>query len=252
MIDSHVHLTNEQYKEDLNELLNKVKEEGLKTALVIGCDQEEINNTITLLKEEEWLYGALGYHPCEFEKVTDEMLEELEQQLDSKGVIALGEIGLDYHWYPDNKEEQKELFIKQLEIARKKDLPVIIHARESLDDVYDILKDYSDLRLVVHSFSGNYEEAKKFLDLGFYLGITGPITFKNGENQKDVARNIDLDRLLIETDGPFLTPVPFRGKRNEPQYVYYVAEEIAKQRGISIEEVVERTTNNFKRLFLGE
>ena len=249
MIDSHVHLTNEQYKEDLNELFNKAKEEGLKTALVIGCDQEEINYTITLLKEEEWLYGALGYHPCEFKKVTDEMLEELEQQLDSKGIIALGEIGLDYHWYPDNKEEQKELFIKQLEIARKKDLPVIIHARESLDDVYDILKNYRDLRLVVHSFSGNYEEAKKFLDLGFYLGITGPITFKNGENQKDVARNIDLDRLLIETDGPFLTPVPFRGKRNDSSNVRYVAQKIADVKGMTLEKVADVTYENANRIF---
>lgn len=252
MIDSHVHLTNEAYRDDLDTVLDVAKQEGLETALVIGCDQEEIINTISLLKEKDYLYGAIGYHPCEFEKVTDEMLQELESQLDEPNVVALGEIGIDYHWYPDNKEEQRELFIKQLEIARNKNLPVVIHARESLDDVYDVLKGYSDLKLVVHSFSGDYNDAKRFLDLGFYLGITGPITFKNGENQKDVAKNIDLSRLLIETDGPYLTPVPFRGKRNEPQYVYYVAQEIANLRGISVEEVIEETTKNFKKLFLGE
>lgn len=252
MIDSHVHLTNEVYRDDLDTVLDVAKQEGLETALVIGCDREEIINTISLLKEKDYLYGAIGYHPCEFEKVTDEMLQELESQLDEPNVVALGEIGIDYHWYPDNKEEQRELFIKQLEIARKKNLPVVIHARESLDDVYDVLKGYSDLKLVVHSFSGDYNDAKRFLDLGFYLGITGPITFKNGENQKDVAKNIDLSRLLIETDGPYLTPVPFRGKRNEPQYVYYVAQEIANLRGISVEEVIEETTKNFKKLFLGE
>lgn len=166
--------------------------------------------------------------------------------------MAIGEIGLDYYWYPDNKEEQEVLLRKQLDIAKALNLPIVIHAREALDDTYNVLNDYPGLTGTIHSFSGNGEEALKFIELGFVVGLTGPITFKNGDNQKDVAKKVPLDKLLIETDGPYLTPVPHRGKRNRPEYIYYVAQEIANQKGISVEEVLAATTSNFKRVFLGE
>lgn len=251
MIDSHIHITDKQYNDDREELLNQAHQEGLETMMVIGCDKKEIQNTINFVKNSKY-YGAIGFHPVEWENVTDADLEMLKTQLDSENIVCLGEIGLDYHWFPDKPKEQSELFIKQLQIAKDKDIPISIHARDALNETYDILKKFPGLRGVIHSFSGTGEEALKFVELGFKIGLTGPITFKNGESQKDVARCVSLNDLLIETDGPYLTPVPHRGKRNAPQYVKYVAEEIARQKNITAKEVIEQTTLNFKQLFLGE
>lgn len=252
MIDTHIHITDKQYNEDRDEVLTTAKNEGVETFMAIGCDKQEITKTLTFVKSHPEFYAAIGYHPIEFDNVTDQDLRTLYEQLQEDNVVAIGEIGLDYHWYPDNKEEQEVLLRKQLDIAKALNLPVVIHAREALDDIYNVLKDYPGLTGTIHSFSGNGEEALKFIDLGFVVGLTGPITFKNGDNQKDVAKKVPLDKLLIETDGPYLTPVPYRGKRNRPEYIYYVAQEIANQKEITVEEVLESTTSNFKRVFLGE
>lgn len=252
MIDTHIHITDKQYNEDRDEVLTTAKNEGVETFMAIGCDKQEITNTLVFIKSHPEFYAAIGYHPIEFENVTDDDLRTLYEQLQEDNVVAIGEIGLDYYWYPDNKEEQEVLLRKQLDIAKALNLPIVIHAREALDDTYKVLKDYPGLTGTIHSFSGNGEEALKFIELGFVVGLTGPITFKNGDNQKDVAKKVPLDKLLIETDGPYLTPVPYRGKRNRPEYIYYVAQEIANQKGITVEEVLEATTSNFKRVFLGE
>ncbi len=251
MIDSHIHFTDKAYDNKQEAILTEAQALGLETMMLIGCDYEEIKKTISFLQEHDNLYGAIGYHPIEFNNVTNENLEELFYLLDKKNIVALGEIGLDYYWYPNDKEPQKELFKKQLEIADKKNIPVVIHARDALDDTYEILKEYPNVSGVIHSFSGTSEEAQKFVDLGYLIGLTGPITFKNGINQKDVAKNIALDKLLIETDGPYLTPVPYRGKINMPQYIYYVAKEIAQQKGIDVDTVLKTTTKNYKAKFLG-
>lgn len=252
MIDTHIHITDKQYNEDRDEVLTTAKNEGVETFMAIGCDKQEITNTLKFIKSHPEFYAAIGYHPIEFENVTDYDLRILYEQLQEDNVVAIGEIGLDYYWYPDNKEEQEVLLRKQLDIAKALNLPIVIHAREALHDTYNVLKDYPGLTGTIHSFSGNGEEALKFIELGFVVGLTGPITFKNGDNQKDVAKKVPLDKLLIETDGPYLTPVPHRGKRNRPEYIYYVAQEIANQKGITVEEVLEATTSNFKRVFLGE
>lgn len=252
MIDTHIHITDKQYNEDRDEVLTTAKNEGVETFMAIGCDKQEIANTLAFVTSHPEFYAAIGYHPIEFENVTDDDLRTLYDQLQEDNVVAIGEIGLDYHWYPDNKEEQEVLLRKQLDIAKALNMPIVIHAREALDDTYNVLKDYPGLTGTIHSFSGNGEEALKFIELGYVVGLTGPITFKNGENQKDVAKKVPLDKLLIETDGPYLTPVPHRGKRNRPEYIFYVADEIANQKGITVEEVLEATTNNFKRVFLGE
>lgn len=252
MIDTHIHITDKQYNEDRDEVLTTAKNEGVETFMAIGCDKQEITNTLVFIKSHPEFYAAIGYHPIEFKNVTDDDLRTLYEQLQEDNVVAIGEIGLDYYWYPDNKEEQEVLLRKQLDIAKALNLPIVIHAREALDDTYKVLKDYPGLTGTIHSFSGNGEEALKFIELGFVVGLTGPITFKNGDNQKDVAKKVPLDKLLIETDGPYLTPVPHRGKRNRPEYIYYVAQEIANQKGITVEEVLEATTSNFKRVFLGE
>lgn len=252
MIDTHIHITDKQYNEDRDEVLITAKNEGVETFMAIGCDKQEITNTLSFIKSHPEFYAAIGYHPIEFKNVTDDDLRTLYEQLQEDNVVAIGEIGLDYYWYPDNKEEQEVLLRKQLDIAKALNLPIVIHAREALDDTYNVLKDYPGLTGTIHSFSGNGEEALKFIELGFVVGLTGPITFKNGDNQKDVAKKVPLDKLLIETDGPYLTPVPHRGKRNRPEYIYYVAQEIANQKGITVEEVLEATTSNFKRVFLGE
>lgn len=252
MIDSHIHITDKQYKSDLDEVLINAKKHGVTTFMAIGCDQQEISNTLDFIKKHPQYVAAIGYHPIEFANVTDDMLRQLYEQLQTPNVVAIGEIGLDYHWYPDNQEEQKKLLRKQLQIAQALDKPIVIHAREALNDVYAILQEFPGLTGTIHSFSGDAQEAQKFIDLGYVVGLTGPITFKNGQNQKDVAKNVSLSKLLIETDGPYLTPVPFRGKRNLPEYIYYVAEEIAKQKEISTEVVIEQTTQNFNRIFLGD
>lgn len=252
MIDTHIHITDKQYNEDRDEVLTTAKNEGVETFMAIGCDKQEVTNTLSFIKSHPEFYAAIGYHPIEFENVTDDDLKTLYEQLQEDNVVAIGEIGLDYYWYPDNKDEQEVLLRKQLDIAKALNLPIVIHAREALDDTYKVLKDYPGLTGTIHSFSGNGEEALKFIELGFVVGLTGPITFKNGDNQKDVAKKVPLDKLLIETDGPYLTPVPHRGKRNRPEYIYYVAQEIANQKGITVEEVLATTTSNFKRVFLGE
>ena len=252
MIDTHIHITDKQYNEDRDEVLTTAKNKGVETFMAIGCDKQEITNTLEFVKSHPEFYAAIGYHPIEFGSVTDDDLRTLYEQLQEENVVAIGEIGLDYHWYPENKEEQEVLLRKQLDIAKALNLPIVIHAREALEDTYNVLKDYPGITGTIHSFSGNCEEALKFIELGFVVGLTGPITFKNGDNQKDVAKKVPLDKLLIETDGPYLTPVPHRGKRNRPEYIYYVAQEIANQKGITVEEVLEATTSNFKRVFLGE
>ena len=251
MIDSHIHLANKQY-DNPEKIINEMIERDLEGMMVIGCDEDEIKNVLNLVRSKEKVWAAIGYHPIEYKNVTQEMLDKLEEQLSYENVIALGEIGLDYHWFPAKPIEQSDLFEKQIKIAQKLDLPIVIHSRDALEETYTILKKYAPLKGVIHSFSGNASDAKKFIDLGLLIGITGPITFKNEYNKKEVAREIDLEYLLIETDGPYLTPVPFRGKINQPEYVKYVAQEIANQKNIDVNTVILETTKNFKKIFLGE
>lgn len=242
LIDMHVHLTHERYKEDLEQVIKSDIEAGVKKVLLIGCDKEEIQKCIKLKgKYPDYIYLAFGFHPVEVSKLDEESLIWLEEVIKkTEDVIAIGEIGLDYYWYPEEKEIQKKYFKKQIELAKKLNKPIIIHSRDSYDDCYDVLSEENYFEGIMHSFADNYEMARKFIEKGMYISISGPVTFKNGHNQKDVIKNININKLFIETDGPFLTPAPFRGKRNESKYLKYIVSEIAIIKELE-EEEVEKT-----------
>ncbi|MFV0288055.1 MAG: TatD family hydrolase [Mycoplasmatales bacterium] len=250
LIDAHIHLTHEKY-DKIEEVISEAKAKGMKKIIVIGCDEQEIKKSLKLVKEHQgFLYLAIGFHPVDIENLTEEKLlwvEELCQT--NEQIVAVGEIGLDYHWYPEQKEQQKYWFKKQINLARKLNKPIIIHARESYDDCYEILQEENYFYGVMHSFADDYTSAKRFLDKGMYLSISGPLTFKNGHNQKEVIKNMDLNRLLVETDGPYLTPVPFRGKVNYPWYVQYILEEIALIKEMPYQEVVNLVETNTYQIF---
>lgn len=253
LIDAHIHLTNEQYQEDLADIIKQCQKEGVQKLIVIGCDFEEIKASISLAKQyKDYIYLALGYHPVQKEEITTLMLDNLEKELEhNPNVVALGEIGLDYYHEPNNKENQKELFRKQIQIAKKHNKPIVIHARESYDDCYEILREEDYFHGIMHSFADDYQSAQRFLEKGMYLSISGPVTFKNGYNQKEVIKNMPLDRLLIETDGPYLTPVPYRGKRNHPVYLKYILEEIAELRSESIDNIQTQIIKNTETILKG-
>lgn len=249
MIDTHIHFTENKY-ENLNLIIENSKNKGVKKCMLIACEKSDFEKAIQIKSENfEFFWTSFGYHPIHAAEVSDDDFEELEKVLYDQKADAVGEIGLDYHWYPEQKEIQKKIFKKQMKIAEKLKLPVIIHAREALEDTLEIIKEFPNVNGVMHSFAGNSKEAMEFIDEGYIIGISGPITFKNGINQKDVAKNISLDNIVVETDGPYLTPVPFRGKTNLPEYVEYIISEIALQKKISYETVLKSTTENAYKLF---
>lgn len=251
IIETHIHLNHKQY-DDIDEVISRAKEAGITHMLDIGCEPHSIELSIAISKKYDNIKSSIGLHPVDVSMRTDELIANIKQlAIDEPNVIAIGEIGLDYHWYPEQKEEQKQLLHEQMQIAAELNLPVVIHSRDAYEDCYQILSQYPTVTGVIHSFSDNYEMAKKFIDLGYYIGIGGPVTFKNGHNQKEVVKNIDLSRLVIETDGPYLTPTPHRGKRNEPAYLTFILEEIASLRGEEVEKVGETIYNNSLRLFKG-
>jgi len=249
MIDSHCHLDFEDFDNDRDNIIKTALEAGV-FKIINPCSNYQSNlKVVELSKRYDNYYFSVGLHPDEVSKLNGNELNEIEKLISNEKCVAIGEIGLDYH-YPDfDKQKQKELFIAQLELAKKYNKPVIIHNRDSVSDIYDILKDYN-LKGVIHCYSENVEWAQKFLDLGFYISFTGIITFKNVNPELlEVVKFVPIDRILIETDAPFLTPVPFRGKLNKPEYVEYVALEIANLKGITFGEVVKATDVNCKKLF---
>jgi len=200
-----------------------------------------------LLGKYSWMYGAIGIHPESADTYTEEDLKYVEEHINDPKVVAVGEIGLDYYWTKENKDKQKELFEYQLALAERVNKPVIIHSREATQDTIDILKKYK-VTGVIHSFSGSYETACIYIKMGYLLGINGVITFKNC-NLKDVVEKLDLGNIVLETDSPYLTPVPYRGKRNDPSHVWEIAEYIANLKGVSVEELSKETNGNIARFF---
>ena len=246
-IDTHCHLSKDDY-EDINEVIENAKLANVKYLIISGCDKKSIKESIEIAKKYDNIFLALGYHPSETNITTESDLVELERIIkENNKVVAVGEIGLDYHWDKDNKDAQKDLFKRQIEIAKRVDLPIVIHSRDAFQDTYDILKE-ADYKGVIHCFSGNKDNAKMYMSLGFYFGIGGVITFKN-TNLKETIKDIPLDKILLETDSPYLAPTPHRGERNESKYIPVIAEEIGKNKNISIEEVAEKTTENAKNVF---
>lgn len=242
MIDTHCHLDLIDYP-DIDQVISKMKDNII---IVSGVNRESINEVIDLCNKYNNVYGTIGFHPEYAEDITNDDLIWLEQKLQHKKIIGIGEIGLDYHYENINKEKQKELFIEQIKLGNKYNKTIVIHSRDAIEDTYEILKTEkeSQIKAVLHCYSSSVEMAYKFIPLNVMFGIGGVVTFKNGQKLKKVVENIDLKYLLLETDSPYLTPEPFRGKRNEPENIKYVANEIANLKQIKVEEVFKKTTEN--------
>lgn len=245
-IDTHAHIFDEYY-EDINEVLQNSKNNGIKYIINAGCDQESNEEVLRKLDNEQF-YGAIGIHPESVLNYTEEALNFIEENLSNPKVVAIGEIGLDYHYDKESKDKQIELLERQLQLAEKYNLPVVIHSREATQDTIDTLKKYN-VKGVIHSFSGSLEVAKIYIKMGFLLGINGVITFKNS-NLKDVIKEISLDNIILETDSPYLTPHPHRGERNESKYILEIAKFVAELKGISLDELSSITNANVSRLYI--
>ncbi|WP_144495902.1 TatD family hydrolase [Bacillus sp. WP8] len=251
LFDTHAHLNAEQYKEDLEQVIERAKSEKVEKIVVVGFDRPTITRAMELIEEYDFIYAAIGWHPVDAIDMTDEDLAWIKDLSQHEKVVAIGEMGLDYYWDKSPKDVQKEVFRRQIALAKEVNLPIVIHNRDATEDVVTILKEEGAAGVggIMHCFTGSLETAKACMDMNFYISFGGPVTFKNAKKPKEVVKEIPSDRLLIETDCPYLTPVPFRGKRNEPSYVKYIAEQIAELREISFEELAELTTKNAKKVF---
>lgn len=255
IFDTHTHLNAEQFNEDIPETVARATELGVTEMAVVGFDTPTIAKSLALSQEYPQIYSIIGWHPTEAGSYTQAIEDTLLQQLQQPKVVGLGEIGLDYYWMEDPKDVQAKVFRRQLAIAKEINLPISIHTRDAMEDTYRILKEEGVPARggIMHSFSGDFEWGQKFLELGMHLSFSGVVTFKKALEVQETAKNMPIERLLVETDAPYLAPVPYRGKRNEPGYTRYVAEKVAELRGISVAELAEQTTKNAHQLFhLGE
>lgn len=250
VFDSHAHLDCEHFDADREEVFARLSQE-IAGMINPGCDNETSLKAITYAETYDFVYAAIGWHPQEVLRMQDEDLKKLEEWSQHPKVVAIGEIGLDYY-YDDSapRELQRKRFIEQLDLARRVDLPVIIHDRDAHGDMLDIFHSVGKgLRGVFHCYSGSLETAKELLKMGFYLGFGGSSTFKNAEKVRSVLKYVPEDRILFETDSPYLTPVPYRGKRNNPSYTLLVAQNAALVRGSGVDSLIEKSTENVKKLF---
>lgn len=251
LFDTHTHLNAYQFTDDLPEVIDRALKEGVSRMIVVGFDRPTIEIAMELIEAYDFLYASIGWHPVDAIDLKDEDLDWIEELAKHPKVVAVGETGLDYHWDKSPKDIQKEVFRKHIRLAKKLKLPLVIHNREATADVMEILKEENAAEVggIMHCFSGSPETALECVKMNFYISLGGPVTFKNAKKPKEVAKAVPLDRLLIETDCPYLAPHPYRGKRNEPAYVKLVAEEIAALKGLSFEEVARVTTENAERVF---
>ncbi len=261
LVDTHCHLDFDAYREDVGEVINRAREVGVKRILIPAIDLESSERILQLTERHSDVYAAVGIHPNSATHWNSSSGSRLAAFAQHPNVVAVGEIGLDYYRDRAPQGLQRQVLEHQLQVAQDLDLPLVIHVRNAdrsdrscIIDVLQILQEWkvesrSDRLGVLHSFSGNAKEAGRAVDLGFYVGITGPVTFKNAHTLREVVSSIPLRRLLIETDGPFLTPHPHRGQRNEPAYVQYVAQRIAEVKGETVRGVAQTTTENADRLF---
>jgi TatD DNase family protein len=246
IIDTHIHLYDDVYTDKLDEVIREAIDNDIGKMIVVGFDKESSYKAVQMANDYEFIYAAVGVHPTEVKKISDfSWINELAKD---PRVVAIGEIGLDYYWDSSYKELQKTQFIKQIEIARNLNLPIIVHSREAQEDTYDILKENQTLG-VLHCYAYDVSLAKKFVSMGYYLGIGGVVTFKNSKNIKEVVKEIDLEFLVSETDGPYLAPSPFRGKVNQPKYLINIVEEIANLKEKDLEFVKDKLARNANKLF---
>lgn len=251
LFDTHAHLNAEQFADDQDEVIRRAKENGVDKIVNVGFNRETIPSSLALAEKYDFIYTAVGWHPQDAKDMREEDFDWLRDLSKHEKVIAIGEIGLDYYWDTSPKDVQQKIFRQQIQLAKELNLPIIIHDREAHQDIVDILRQEkaSEVGGIMHCFSGSLEMAKECLDMNFYISFGGPVTFKNAKKPKEVAKQVPLERLLMETDCPYLTPEPFRGKRNESSYVKYVAEAIAQLREMETEELVKVTYHNAMNLF---
>lgn len=249
LFDTHAHLDDPRFDEDREDLLRELPQKGIGLLMDPGCSLPSSRAALALAEEHPWIYAAVGSHPDDADHGDDDTLEAYRRLAQSHRVKAIGEIGLDYHYEDIPREIQQETFRRQLALARELKLPVIIHEREAHEDGLKIISDFPDVTGVFHCFSGSREMAEYLVARGWYIGFTGVLTFKNARRALEAAAAIPLERIVIETDCPYMAPEPFRGRRNNPGYVYRMAEKLAEIRGISVEEAEKATFENGKRLY---
>ncbi len=247
--DSHAHLNDERFDEDREELIASLNQNGISNVVNIGADLKTSRESIELAEKYDFIYASVGVHPHDVEEMTDADLDTLTNMSKHEKVVAIGEIGLDYYYDNSPRELQRKWFRAQMELANKLNLPVIIHSRDAMGDTLEILKECPVKAGVLHCYSGSIESAKEILKLGYYISFAGPVTFKNAKGLTEAAKYVPLDKILIETDCPYLAPEPYRGKRNSSLYVSEVAKKIAELKGITVEEVAKVTMENAKRVF---
>lgn len=246
-IDTHCHLSLEDY-DDIDLVVKENRENYIDKIIISGYSRDTIKETLDLIDKYSDIYATIGYHPSEADITTIDDLNLLEEQIKREKVVGIGEIGLDYHYGSDNKDKQIALFRRQMELASKYKLPVVIHSRDAVEDTIKILKEYPDVVGDMHCFSGSLEVANIYISMGYKLGIGGVVTFKNSNLYK-VVESVGLENIILETDSPYLTPEPFRGKKNSSKYVIYIAKKIAEILDVPIEKVSEITTLNAVSLF---
>ena len=255
IFDSHAHHDDQAFDHDREDLLSSLAAQGVGTVVNVGASLEGTKRTVELCKAYPFVYGAAGVHPDEVGSLDESSFAWLKEQCQKEKIVAVGETGLDYYWDEPDRGIQKKWFERQLQLAREVKLPVIIHSREAAKDTLDIMKAAhgEELGGVVHCFSYTKEIAKEYLDMDYYFGIGGVVTFQNGKKLKEVVEYLPIEKILLETDSPYLAPVPYRGKRNSSLYIPLIAEEIAKIKGMDYDEVVRVTEGNAKSLFgIGE
>ena len=250
IFDTHAHYDADQFEEDREVLLESMPSQGVGTILNVGADWDSVTEAVALAQKYPHVYAAVGLHPDEVGILDEGHFTNLKEQAQKEKVVAIGEIGLDYYWDNESHEVQKKWFVRQLELARELNLPVVIHSREACEDTLQIMKRYGQgLRGVIHCFSYSKEVAEEYVRMGFHIGVGGVITFKNGRKLKEAVESVPMERILLETDCPYLAPEPYRGKRNASELLSYVAQAIADIKNITIEEVIEQTESNGKELF---
>lgn len=252
LFDSHAHYNDEKFEEDREKTIKNIYDSGVTKIVNAGYSLESSEKAIEIAKKHEFVYATVGVSPNDIEDLDENYIKKIEKMAQNKKVVAIGEIGLDYYWNKENKEEQKKVFIKQIELANKLELPIVIHTREAVCDTIDILKNQIECNKkgVFHCCPLNPELIKEALKLEFYISFAGPVTFKNSKNAAQVIEMVPIDKMLIETDSPYLSPEPVRGTRNDSRNVKYIAQKIAEIKGINIEQVAMQTYKNAEEIFM--
>ncbi len=249
LFDTHAHLNDGRFDTDRYEIINSLNANDVGAYCEIGFDMESSVKAVSLAQKYSFIYAAVGVHPHDSKDMTEEDIPHLRELLHGERVVALGEIGLDYYYDNSDRPTQRQWFARQMCLAKEENMPVVIHSRDAMADTIDILKSYGNGDGIIHCYSGSKESARILLDMGYYISFAGPVTFKNANTALEVINYVPMDRILIETDSPYLAPVPYRGKRNCPVYVAEVAKKVAEIKGKSFEEVADITFANAKKIY---